>query len=104
MINNHLPDRLNPVDEPLGDSCDEDRVDVPLLQLAKQHVHVWHELVKQCQEKAEIPIFDGLETPEEVILVLKYSVNSTTVEVPLCDRSSRKSVVHHLIKYGSLLE
>lgn len=54
LISNYSPDLLHAVGECLDDSRDVDRVDVPLLQLVKQHVHMWQDLVKQGQEKAEI--------------------------------------------------
>lgn len=46
MHNHSLPDGLNAVSEPLGDPCDEDRVYVPLLQMVKQHVYMWHDFVE----------------------------------------------------------
>ena len=46
MINNYLPDHLHAVSELLDDSCDVDRIDIPLVQLVKQLVHVWHDLLK----------------------------------------------------------
>ena len=104
-----LPDSLYAVGEPLNDSCDVDRVDVPLLQLAKQHVYMCHDLMKKCKKKTKIFIFqhplktpslshsccikftilsDGPKTFQEVVLVLKNGVNSTTVKVPPCWWSS----------------
>ncbi len=52
-----LPNSLYAVREPLSDSCDVDRVYVSLLQLVKQHVYMWQDLVKQRQEKTENFIF-----------------------------------------------
>ena len=46
---------------------------------------------------------DGPKTFQEVVLVLKNGVNSTTVKVPPCWWSSRKSVCHHFIKHSGSL-
>lgn len=36
---------MHAVGEALDDSCDVDRVNVPLLQLVEQPVHMWHDTV-----------------------------------------------------------
>lgn len=38
---------MHAVGEALDDSCDVDRVNVPLLQLVEQPVHMWHDLVPE---------------------------------------------------------
>ena len=103
-----LPDSLYAVGEPLNDSCDVDRVDVPLLQLVKQHIYMIQHPLKtpslshSCFIKFTI-LSAGPKTLQEVVLVLKNGVNSTTVKVPPCWWSSRKSVCHHFIKHSGSL-
>ena len=46
MSNHSLPDGLYALSELLGDPGDEDSVYVPLLQLVKQLVYMWHDFVK----------------------------------------------------------
>ena len=98
--------------QPPLDSCDVDRVDV-LFLLVKQHVYMCHDLMKKCKKKTQNFIFqhplktpslsnsccikftilsDGPKTLQEVVLVLKNGVNSTTVKVPPCWWSSRTGI------------
>ena len=96
--------------------------DVSLLQPVKQQVCMCHDLVKKCQEKTKIFIFqhslktpslshsccikftflsDGMKTLQECSSLSSYMVLTAWLwKFPPCCWSSRTSVCHHFIQHS----